>query len=42
MHGNGTYYLPDGSFARGYSRDNQLVGKARFIRQNGNYYEGYV
>lgn len=40
MNGNGAMYLPDGSFVRGYSEDNKLVREARFIRENGNYYQG--
>lgn len=42
MNGTGVYYLPDGSFVRGFSLDNEMVGEARFIRDNGNYYQGQI
>ena len=42
MNGNGKIYLPDGSFIRGYSENNELVRQARFIRENGNYYQGFI
>lgn len=42
MNGQGVFYLPDGSFVRGFCLDNEMVGEARFIRNNGNYYQGQI
>lgn len=42
MNGKGVFYLPDGCFIRGVSINNELVGEARFIRENGNYYQGQI
>lgn len=42
MHGDGAYYLPNGAFIRGFAINGELVGQLRFIRENGNYYQGFV
>lgn len=42
MNGYGNMLLPDKSLVKGYFLNNQLIGEARVIKENGNYYQGQV
>ena len=39
-HGRGKMYFPDGAYYEGYWKDDIPYGFARFIRSNGDLYEG--
>lgn len=40
MHGNGTYYYPDGAVYKGEWKDNQHNGQGVYEFPNGTIYEG--
>jgi hypothetical protein len=42
INGVGQYYLPDGSFLQACSFNNELIGSVRYIKTNGDYYQGKV
>jgi Mor family transcriptional regulator len=42
LNGSGQFYFPDGSYLQACSRNNQLIGPARYIKPNGNYFQGQI
>jgi hypothetical protein len=38
----GEFYLPNGTYIKGYTINGELVDEVRYIKPNGDYYEGRI